>query len=323
MNNSLSGILARHESEDKNLTGSDAFLRRMVDDEFANSAALLSAAEKYDFSPADFFAGKRLPDGIELPVRTSARFYVKKHTSSLRPYMHSHDFCELIYVQRGSLAQTLQGGRVIRLGEGQCCMIRPGTAHCLGRAGREDVVLKAVVPQPLFCQIACGVPLPADGCTVFCDISPFARSLFIRLLGESAFERPAKEQTVRALLTLLLCELVRGNIEERDAGGSALFLEEYFACGLRSASLNNFAQKYGYSPAYASRLIKKRTGKNFSELVTGRRLQMAARLLSSTDMSVEDVAYEVGYKVPSALYKQFAACFGMTPSEYRSALGST
>ena len=50
------------------------------------------------------------------------------------------------------------------------------------------------------------------------------------------------------------------------------------------------------------------------------RLQRAAELLSSSDMSVEDIAFEIGYKVPSALYKRFNAHFGMSPTEYRNAL---
>ena len=89
---------------------------------------------------------------------------------------------------------------------------------------------------------------------------------------------------------------------------------------MKHASLTHFAGTFGYTPAYASRLVKRQTGKSFLELLSGYRMQRAAELLSSSDLSVEDIALEIGYQVPSALYKQFSAHFGMTPNEYRNAL---
>ena len=98
------------------------------------------------------------------------------------------------------------------------------------------------------------------------------------------------------------------------------FYDDYFPNDLKQASLDHFAREYGYTPAYASRSVKRQTGKKFSELLCKYRMQRAAELLSSSDMSVEDIAFEIGYKVPSALYRQFKAHFGMTPNEYRNAL---
>ena len=80
-----------------------------------------------------------------------------------------------------------------------------------------------------------------------------------------------------------------------------------------------FAVKLGYSVNYLSRLIKQKTGKNFRELLASIRMELSCGLLSSTDMSVEDIAAEAGYQNTSGFYKQFYVFHGMTPAQYRSA----
>ncbi len=315
---SFQDILSAHEREDGAAVRSEKDVLGAVRAEFSNAEKLIFQARERGFSLSDFFSGEELPLDMELPVRNSRDFYVKKHTTVQRPYMHSHEFYELIYVQTGKCVQTLQNGLQIELKKGQCCLLRPGKAHRIERTGKGDVILKAVIPGDLFARSVCGISLPDKQLIVFGQTSPFAEYLFIRLLRESSLHGIYEKTAVRALLSLLLCELARGT--ERKGAEPALFYGDYFQTELRQASLAHFAGKYGYTPAYASRLVKRQTGKKFSELLTEHRLRRAAELLSSSDMSIEDVAFEIGYKVPSALYKHFNAHFGMTPSEYRNAL---
>ena len=50
------------------------------------------------------------------------------------------------------------------------------------------------------------------------------------------------------------------------------------------------------------------------------RLQKAKDLLQNTDLNVNEVAYEVGYKDPSYFSRKFTETYGMNPSrliEYR------
>ena len=162
------------------------------------------------------------------------------------------------------------------------------------------------------------IPLPEGGLVVFGELSLFSEYLFLRLLRESTLHGLCHEAAIRALLSLLFCELARG--EAQESAGSLPFYGEYFESELKHASLTHFARTFGYTPAYASRLVKRQTGKSFSELLSGYRMRRAAELLSSSDLSIEDIALEIGYQVPSALYKQFSAHFGMTPNEYRNAL---
>ena len=232
--------------------------------------------------------------------------------------MHSHEFYELVDVQTGKCLQTLKDGRQTQLKKRQCCLLRPGAAHRIERADRGDVILKAVIPCGLFARATDGILLPGEDIILFERTSIFAEYLLIRLLRESRMRDACHGSATRALLSLLLCELARGRAER--SAEAERFYDEYFQAQLKRASLAHFAKTYGYTPAYASRLVRRQTGRKFSELLSEYRLQRAAELLSSTDMSVEDIALERGYKVPSALYKHFGARFGMTPAQYRNAV---
>ena len=69
------------------------------------------------------------------------------------------------------------------------------------------------------------------------------------------------------------------------------FVEENYKDG----ELSLLAEKLHYDLYWLSRMIKKRTGKTYTELVQQKRLQQAAFLLRNTDMSAADVGNAVGY----------------------------
>lgn len=319
MDASFQEILSVHEREDTAMFGSKEDMMNAVRAEFSNAETLIAQARERGFSLAEFFSGTELPADMQLPVRKAQTFCVKKHTAVQQPYLHAHEFYELIYVQTGKCLQTLPNASRVTLHKGQCCLIRPGKAHRIERTGSDDVILKAVIPCDLFARSVCDILLPEEDLIVFGRMSLFAEHLFLRLLRESHIRGIYGKTAVRALLSLLLCELARGQAQNGSA--PVRFYGDYFQSELKRASLTHFARKYGYTPAYASRLVKRQTGKKFSELLSEYRLQRAAELLSASEMSVEDIAFEIGYQVPSALYRQFNAHFGMTPNEYRNALG--
>lgn len=82
-------------------------------------------------------------------------------------------------------------------------------------------------------------------------------------------------------------------------------------------TLSGMASQYKISPGYLSLLFTERTGKNFSDYLTERRIKKAQELLKHTDMKIYEIAGATGYN--DSYY--FSACFkkvvGVTPSEYR------
>ena len=163
MERSFQDILFLHEREDNAAARSEEEMLNAVRGEFANADRLITMAREKGFSLSAFFSGEPLPADLPLPVRRSEAFYVKKHTSAQQPYLHAHEFYELLYVQSGTCMQTLRNGACVSLQNGQCCLIRPAEAHRIGRVGKGDVVLKAVIPSDLFLRAADRIPLPKAG----------------------------------------------------------------------------------------------------------------------------------------------------------------
>lgn len=258
MERSFQDILFLHEREDNAAARSEEEMLNAVRGEFANADRLITMAREKGFSLSAFFSGEPLPADLPLPVRRSEAFYVKKHTSAQQPYLHAHEFYELLYVQSGTCMQTLRNGACVSLQNGQCCLIRPGEAHRIGRIGKGDVVLKAVIPRDLFLRAAHRIPLPEGGLVVFGKLSLFSEYLFLRLLRESTLRGLCHEAAIRALLSLLFCELARG--EEQESAGSLPFYGEYFESELKHASLTHFARTFGYTPRLCEQARKTADG---------------------------------------------------------------
>lgn len=60
---------------------SEGDLMNAVRGEFSNAESLIAEARERGFSLSDFFSGVPLPPDMELPVRRTNSFYVKKHTA--------------------------------------------------------------------------------------------------------------------------------------------------------------------------------------------------------------------------------------------------
>jgi two-component system, response regulator YesN len=71
------------------------------------------------------------------------------------------------------------------------------------------------------------------------------------------------------------------------------------------------------NPSYFSVLFKEQANLNFSEYVTRRRIQRAKELVISTNLPINEIAEEVGYKTSKYFIKIFKEMEGITPSTYR------
>ena len=71
------------------------------------------------------------------------------------------------------------------------------------------------------------------------------------------------------------------------------------------------------SVSYFSRLFKKAVGIGCNEYIVQSRIKVAQDLLSTTPMSVSDIAVKVGYNDKNYFSLAFRRKTGETPTEYR------
>ena len=91
---------------------------------------------------------------------------------------------------------------------------------------------------------------------------------------------------------------------------------------VKTGSLNTIrelASEFKLSASHLQHLFKAETGSCLGRSLTEERLRRAAALLLTSDGSVKEIAYTVGYKHPSSFIRAFTRYFGRAPSDYRQA----
>lgn len=78
----------------------------------------------------------------------------------------------------------------------------------------------------------------------------------------------------------------------------------------------DFAKELHLSRMQLHRKLKALTGLSTTEFLRSQRLKTAVTLLKTTDLTVSEVAYSVGFNTPSYFIKCFKAIYDSTPSEY-------
>lgn len=85
-------------------------------------------------------------------------------------------------------------------------------------------------------------------------------------------------------------------------------------------SVEDLASEMGLGRSQLYRKVKALTGYSPVELIRVARLKKAAEMLTRTDKTVSEIAYEVGFSTPSYLTKCFRDYFGVSPSDYAKSM---
>lgn len=91
------------------------------------------------------------------------------------------------------------------------------------------------------------------------------------------------------------------------------YIKEYFQ---QEITLEELSRNLNISPQYFSRLFKEETGYNFIEYLTFVRIEHSKLLMHSTDMSIKEICYRVGYGDPNYFSRLFKKNTGLSPTTY-------
>lgn len=98
-------------------------------------------------------------------------------------------------------------------------------------------------------------------------------------------------------------------------------LKEYYKSGQLAEygppSLHFLAEKVNLSPTYLSDLLKKETGRSAKDHINDFLINKAKNLLLSTQDSVSEIAYKLGFNYPHYFSRLFKTKTGMTPNGFR------
>src|SRR5512142_2960454 len=86
----------------------------------------------------------------------------------------------------------------------------------------------------------------------------------------------------------------------------------------RDFTVKDLASVACMSPAHFSRSVKAATGKAPHEYVSRQRLDLAKRLLATSDRLLVDIAYATGFSSQANFNRAFRKAVGTTPGLYRA-----
>lgn len=124
------------------------------------------------------------------------------------------------------------------------------------------------------------------------------------------------------LLRCWLEELVEaastyGEEERRKQNRMAGVLEYLEQNYRQDITLDTLAGVFHISPAYLSSQFSQKTGQTFTRYLGGLRIKQAMELLAQSDLSIEQIALESGFRNSNYFFRLFKRTAGRTAGEYR------
>lgn len=113
----------------------------------------------------------------------------------------------------------------------------------------------------------------------------------------------------------------RTNLHSDFVSEFELALKKYFGSelivehGLPSTSY--FGRELNMSASYLSDMLKKETGKSTKEHIDSYIVRKAKNILLSSNQSVSEIAFGLGFEYPQSFTRMFKKKTGMSPNEYR------
>ena len=265
---------------------------------------------------------------------------IRPHTRFAYFPKHRHNYVEMVYMCAGTTTHIINGSNELVLKEGDLLFLNQNVYHEILPAGEEDLAVNFIILPEFFDRPISMVEreniLRDFLISTLAGDTAINDYLYIKTKGiipvENLLENmiwtilgrhPMMDTINQTSMGLLLMNLSRfadqiGRSDPQHEEQSLMFsVLDYIEHHYQNGTLAEISE-LSHLPTYqVSRMLKKRTGKNFKELLQLRRLQQAAYLLQNTTLSIDKIIVHIGYENSSYFYRMFREKYGCSPSEYR------
>ena len=272
---------------------------------------------------------------IAVSVERIANIHYFEFTDEYKTHSDAHDFCELVYIDKGALAIDSEGFQGT-LSDGQILIHRANEAHSLSCAGG---LAPGVIIIGFSCDCAALAPFSSEP-TV---LSVKEKRLLSEILkdGMSVYMPPydmpntadmkkrdsypfGADQLLKNHLEELLISLIRRRKEEgsfldvSDSGNTVVshitqYINEHFT---ERITLDSLCFLFATNKTTVCREFKQEHGKTVLEYVNALKIKEAKRLLRLQKYSATEVAEMVGFSSLHYFSRAFKAVTGNSPKKY-------
>ena len=252
----------------------------------------------------------------------------------------SHDFWELVYLEKGKLLCTADGKK-IKMDAGDILFHKPNEFHTLATDDNS-------APNVFILSFECR----SDAMRFF-ENKKFALdknlSTFLYLIlkeGKNTFNIPFSdpntkkmqllslptlggEQLIKNYLEIFLINLLRLQTETETGNETFLFSNTFARKPVKEVikvlkehlykplTIEEICEKTAYGKAYLFRVFKAGTGKTMMEYFMDIKLERAKQLLRENELSVKEISDLLAFSEPNYFTKIFKSKVGFTPSAYK------
>ena len=248
---------------------------------------------------------------------------------------HFHSAIEVCVPLLGGCEVTVSG-KVYHVQAGEVLFVPSDATHALRMAAgseryliifehnaaftmKEFAALRPMMRQPIYL-------------TAECEATPIVRKTLMQLVDAYEAYTPLRNLRCYALLMDVFATLgelylpnvansaemndIHRRLSGEDAFNRALdYLNKNYA---ENITLDVLADYAGFSRYTLSRMFSRHTGATFIQYLNARRVDMAAEMLSQSDLPVTQVALRVGFGSIATFNRVFRTQKGCTPSQYRN-----
>lgn len=250
---------------------------------------------------------------------------------------HRQDYLEFSYVKSGTGWETINGVKH-RMEAGTFSFLLPYHIHELFTdPGSELILYNCRFSMELLMEqnqeeLMNGMVNSTEGLPSFVQFEGKEKARLDSQLEEMIEEYAGSELWRNSYLQVKLKELLirfdryrrrngtapNGNPASGKSAGAVWPIIHYINGNYQEdLTLGGIAKKFSLSISRVSEIIKKATGQSYVHFLQDLRIRHACSLLVSTEMSVSEIALEVGYGSYNTFSRIFRGNKGVSPSEYR------
>ena len=289
----------------------------------------------------DVPTGSRKEKTYQWPGQPDEKIMICVHRGpDIREMFHRQDFFFFNFAYQGDYgALSYQYDNRITVHENECYIGQPHAGYALYADGEEEIIIIGILIQKETFFKTFLPALSADAklfrffldpqsneysneyIHLHFDDSCCIRTLLEMMVIEYADPREDTQSILQPLVLTLLMQVARqykrsnpGPDDERLSDRILRYMGEH----TEAVTLKDIAMHFFYHPNYISTLLRRETGKSFSEILLELRMERAIMLIKGTQLPIEEIAVMLGYSNSSNFDQAFRKYYGKPPREYMS-----
>lgn len=227
---------------------------------------------------------------------------------------HRHEFYEFEYILEGE-GEYFVNGKAFPIKEGDMVFVTPMDLHSYKSVNGFRTITVQFILSRLNKELS--ELSKADACVISCDRQMQAAfSAIGEEREEQAFSAVARRNCLERILILFMRRINLGMQTEAPIAFSQIvgYINQNFRENL---SLDEIAEKCGYSSAHFCRQFKKTTGVTFVDYLNSVRASHVKNLILAENMTITEICYDCGFGSVRSLNRAFLKKYGCSPMEYR------